>query len=134
MEFLEKKLKEMRKRLAVLTPAVDESKRLELAIAELEEILKASNSSTRAKQPTRKTSKAKRQAPSDSGRPRGRPKGSGTRGRQALRLVQKHPGITIPELAKKMKIKQNYLYRVLPGLATDGLVRKEGTGWHATGS
>jgi hypothetical protein len=30
-----------------------------------------------------------------------------------------------------MGIKQNYLYRVLPGLEQDGLVRKEGRGWHA---
>jgi DNA-binding HxlR family transcriptional regulator len=29
-----------------------------------------------------------------------------------------------------MGIKQNYLYRVLPGLEQDGLVRKEGRGWH----
>ena len=40
------------------------------------------------------------------------------------------PGITIPELAAKMGIKQNYLYRVLPGLAEDGLVAKDGRGWH----
>ena len=29
-----------------------------------------------------------------------------------------------------MGIKQNYLYRVLPGLAEDGLVAKDGRGWH----
>ncbi len=40
------------------------------------------------------------------------------------------PGITIPEIAEQMGIKQNYLYRVLPGLAEDGLVRKDGRGWH----
>jgi hypothetical protein len=28
-----------------------------------------------------------------------------------------------------MNIKQNYLYRVLPGLAKDGLVAKDGRGW-----
>jgi hypothetical protein len=28
-----------------------------------------------------------------------------------------------------MGIKQNYLYRVLPGLAQDGLVVKDGRGW-----
>ena len=61
---------------------------------------------------------------------RGRPKGSGTRGAEALALVKDSPGITIPELAAKMGIKQNYLYRVLPGLADDGLVRKDGRGWH----
>ncbi len=29
-----------------------------------------------------------------------------------------------------MEIQQNYLYRVLPGLAQDGLVEKRGRGWH----
>jgi predicted ArsR family transcriptional regulator len=55
--------------------------------------------------------------------------GSGTRGAEALALVKAQPGITIPELAEKMGIKQNYLYRVLPGLAADGLVVKDGRGW-----
>ena len=62
---------------------------------------------------------------------RGRPRGSGTRGKQALELVRSNPGITIPELADKMGIKQNYLYRVLPALQKDGMVRKQGKGWHA---
>ena len=39
------------------------------------------------------------------------------------------PGITIPEIAAKMGIKQNYLYRVLAGLADHGLVVKDGRGW-----
>jgi hypothetical protein len=30
-----------------------------------------------------------------------------------------------------MGIQQNYLYRVLPGLQKEGLIRKEGRGWHA---
>ena len=34
------------------------------------------------------------------------------------------PGITIPEMAEKMGIKQNYLYRVLPGLARTGWWRR----------
>jgi len=29
-----------------------------------------------------------------------------------------------------MGIKQNYLYRVLPGLAEEGKVVKDGRGWH----
>jgi len=63
----------------------------------------------------------------------GRRKGSGTRAAQALSFVQGQPGITIPELAVKMGIKQNYLYRVLPGLAQEGKVRKSGRGWHPKG-
>ncbi len=60
----------------------------------------------------------------------GRRKGSGTRAAEALAFVPGQPGITIPELAAKMGIKQNYLYRVLPGLEQEGKVRKQGRGWH----
>jgi hypothetical protein len=65
------------------------------------------------------------------GRRRGRPRGSGTRALQAEKLVRENPGISIAELASKMKIKPNYLYRVLPQLQKDGKVRKQGSGWHA---
>ena len=61
----------------------------------------------------------------------GRRKGSGTRAAEALSFVNGQPGITIPELAEKMGIKQNYLYRVLPGLAEEGKVRKQGRGWYS---
>jgi hypothetical protein len=63
----------------------------------------------------------------------GRRKGSGTRAAQALSFVQGQPGITIPELAAKMGIKQNYLYRVLPGLEQEGKMEKKGRGWHPKG-
>jgi hypothetical protein len=59
----------------------------------------------------------------------GRRKGSGTRAAQALAFVQGQPGITIPELAAKMGIKQNYLYRVLPSLEQEGKLEKKGRGW-----
>jgi DNA-binding IscR family transcriptional regulator len=45
--------------------------------------------------------------------------------------VKARPGITIPELAEAMGIKQNYLYRVMPGLAEEGKVTKSGRGWHS---
>jgi hypothetical protein len=60
----------------------------------------------------------------------GRRKGSGTRALEAHSFVREQPGITIPELAAKMGIKQNYLYRVLPGLEQEGKVAKKGRGWH----
>jgi hypothetical protein len=63
------------------------------------------------------------------GRPRGRSRG-GTRANQALELVRSSPGITIPQIAEKMGIEPNYLYRVMPRLASDGQVRREGQGWH----
>ena len=74
----------------------------------------------------------RRSSGSGNGR-RGRPRGSGTRAVQALELVKARPGITIPELAEAMGIKQNYLYRVMPTLAEEGKVTKSGRGWHARG-
>jgi hypothetical protein len=73
--------------------------------------------------------------PGSTSKPRraGRRKGSGTRAAEALAFVQGQPGITIPELAAKMGIKQNYLYRVLPGLEQEGKVAKQGRGWHPKG-
>jgi hypothetical protein len=79
----------------------------------------------------RTATKARRKPGRPPGKRRaGRRKGSGTRAAQALSFVKGQPGITIPELAAKMGIKQNYLYRVLPGLQDEGKVRKQGRGWH----
>ena len=44
--------------------------------------------------------------------------------------MRENPGITISDLAKRMNIKPNYLYRVLPQLQQDGKVRKRGKEWH----
>ena len=66
------------------------------------------------------------------GRPRGRSRG-GTRANQALELVKSTPGITIPQIAEKMGIEPNYLYRVMPRLLSDGQVKREGQGWHPAG-
>ncbi|MEJ7824936.1 MAG: ParB/RepB/Spo0J family partition protein [Solirubrobacteraceae bacterium] len=54
----------------------------------------------------------------------------GTRAEVALAIVMQRPGITIPEISEIMGIQQNYLYRILPGLQDDGLIRKDGRGWH----
>jgi hypothetical protein len=53
-----------------------------------------------------------------------------TRAGQALELVRQRPGITIPDIAKAMKIQPNYLYRVLPRLASEGRIKRNGQGWH----
>jgi hypothetical protein len=63
------------------------------------------------------------------GRPRGR-RGGNTRSNQALSLVTEQPGITIPQIADQLKIEPNYLYRVMPKLVSDGLVKRDGQGWH----
>jgi hypothetical protein len=123
-DFLEEKRKEISQRLKELRPLVDEYHRLEAA----EQALSGVDSRPAAAAPARRARTPR--SKSSNGR-RGRPRGSGTRAKQALSLVRSKPGITIPELAEAMGIKQNYLYRVMPGLAEEGKVTKSGRGWHA---
>jgi DNA-binding IscR family transcriptional regulator len=54
----------------------------------------------------------------------------GTRANQALELVRRQPGITIPQIAQAMNIQSNYLYRVLARLASAGEITRHGQGWH----
>jgi hypothetical protein len=133
-DFLEEKRKEIQQRLKELRPLVDEYHRLEAAEQALSGVGNGSTSSARttAAAAPRRARRARAKAPGGTGR-RGRPKGSGTRANQALELVKARPGITIPELAEAMGIKQNYLYRVMPGLADDGKVTKSGKGWMPAG-
>jgi hypothetical protein len=122
-DFLEEKRKEIQARLKELKPLVEEYHRLDAAERALAGVgAKPARSAAPAAAPSRRSR-------GGSGR-RGRPKGSGTRALQALELVRARPGITIPELAEAMEIKQNYLYRVMPTLAEEGKVIKSGRGWH----
>ena len=121
-DFLDEKRKEIQTRLKELRPLVDEFHRLEAA----ERALSGVEGGQTTAAPTRR----RRSTRSSSNGRRGRPRGSGTRATQALALVGERPGITIPELAEAMGIKQNYLYRVMPSLAEDGKVAKSGRGWH----
>jgi predicted Rossmann fold nucleotide-binding protein DprA/Smf involved in DNA uptake len=106
----------VKKRLAELD---DERKRLERALAEL----------------------GGKVTGRGSGRGPGRPRGSGakggttkkrrrrrkgTRADQAVSLVEGSPGISASDIAKQMKIKPNYLYRVLGDLEKEGRVKKKG--------
>lgn len=126
-DFLEDKTREIEARLKELSPLVDEYHRLEAAVRALRGV---GNGTTTASARGRRGRSAGSASAGGGGR-RGRPRGSGTRSKQALELVRSQPGITIPQLADAMGIKQNYLYRVLPSLAQDGLVEKQGRGWHA---
>ena len=67
--------------------------------------------------------------PAGSGRGRRKRRG-GTRSAQAVKLVKANPGITASEIAKRLKIKPNYLYRVMGELQKEGEVTKKGRGYH----
>jgi CRP-like cAMP-binding protein len=126
-EHLDEARKAIEDRLVVLR---DELKRLETAAA----ALVGSGASAVRRGPGRprgSTSRASASKAATTGRRRrGRPRGSGTRALQAEQLVRGNPGISIADLAKRMNIKPNYLYRVMPQLQKDGKVRKKGSGWH----
>jgi len=128
-DFLDEKRSEIGARLKELKPLVEEYQRLEAAVAALDGVTPTTSSVATPTRRAPRVSSTNGRRGKGTGR-RGRPKGSGTRGAEALKLVRDKPGITIPEIAEQMGIKQNYLYRVLPGLAEDGLVRKDGRGWH----
>jgi Winged helix-turn-helix DNA-binding len=151
-DFLDEKRREITERLKELRPVVEEFNRLEKAAIALagavgsaaSEVGQAVRRRGRGR-PRRATASAPKaaQAPQPvkakaarkpAGRPAGRRKGTGSRAAEALSLVQAQPGITIPELAAKMGISPNYLYRVLPGLEKEGKIRKDGRGWHPKAS
>jgi hypothetical protein len=124
-DFLDTKLKEIHDRLRELKPSVDEYQRLEAAAKAIEG-MDGGATATRRRGPGRPRGSTTTRTTT---RRRG-PGGGATRATQALELVTSRPGITIPEMAAAMGIKQNYLYRVLPGLESEKKVKKEGRGWH----
>ena len=127
-DFLEEKKREINTRLKELRPLVEEFHRLEAAAAALEGLPAGGRSSG---SPATAAAPRKRRNGAASGTGRGgRPRGSRTRSKQALELVRTRPRSTQPDIPEAMDIQQNYLYRVLPSLQKDGLVRKEGRGWH----
>jgi hypothetical protein len=128
-DFLEEKRKEISQRMDELRPLVDEYHQLEAAHRALAGVNTGGGGSSSRRAPARRSSTSG--GGGGGGGRRGRPRGSGTRAAEALKIVTEQPGITIPEMAQRMGIQQNYLYRVLPGLEQDGKVRKEGRGWFA---
>lgn len=59
-------------------------------------------------------------------KPRRRRSSGKTRADEAVKLINGKPGISASDIAKTMKIKPNYLYRVLGDLEKEGRVKKDG--------
>ena len=130
---LDEALDLVKKRLAELD---EERKRLERALAELGGTVTRRPGrppgSGRGPGRPRKNAAA---ASSDAGtaaapRKRRRRRRGGTRADQAVALVEQNPGISASEIAKTMKIKPNYLYRVLGEMEKEGRVTKKGREYH----
>ena len=116
MNVLDEARELVQKRLADLD---EERKRLERALAEL-----GGKATRRA--PGRPRGSKSTTAPAAATPRRRRKRRGGTRGEQAVSLIEKEPGISASDVAKQMKIKPNYLYRVLGDLEKEGRVKKQG--------
>ncbi|HTT95084.1 MAG TPA: hypothetical protein VMF55_10460 [Solirubrobacterales bacterium] len=106
----------------------EERRRLERALAELGGKAKRSPGRPRGSASTTTTAKASGRAPKKRRRRRG-----GTRADQAVDLIASQPGISASDVAKTMKIKPNYLYRVLGDLEKEGRVKKDGRQYYPAG-
>src|ERR1700742_4786064 len=111
----------------------EERRRLERALAEL------GGKATKRPGPPRRSSSTRgagggTAAPKASGAPKKRRRRrGGTRADQAVELITSQPGISASDVAKTMKIKPNYLYRVLGDLEKEGRVKKDGRQYYPAG-
>ncbi len=112
----------VQKRLAELE---EERTRLQRALAEL---------GGKARRSPGRPRGSKSSSTATAGAPRRRRKRrGGTRADQAVNLITKDPGISASDVAKQMKIKPNYLYRVLGDLEKEGRVKKQGRQYFPAG-
>lgn len=118
----------VQKRLADLD---EERKRLERALAELGgKVTRRSPGRPRGSSNAKTTTTATTETAAPRRRRRRR---GGTRADQAVGLIEKDPGISASDVAKQMKIKPNYLYRVLGDLEKEGRVKKQGRQYYPAG-
>jgi hypothetical protein len=119
----------------------DERQRLERALAELGGKVKRSPGRPRGSASTSTTStpstpsapSAPRAPKATGGSKKRRRRRGGTRADQAVDLITSQPGISASDVAKTMKIKPNYLYRVLGDLEKEGRVKKDGRQYYPAG-
>ncbi len=112
------------KRLAELD---EERKRLERALAEL------GGKVTRRARAVRVAANPASTASTSTAPRKRRKRRGGTRADQAVKLIEGAPGISAADVAKQMKIKPNYLYRVLGDLEKEGRVKKDGRKYFPAG-
>lgn len=108
----------------------EERRRLERALAELG----GKVTSTARRGPGRPKGSTKKGPGRPPGPRRRRKRRGGTRADQAVKLIEGQPGISASDVAKSMKIKPNYLYRVLGDLEKEGRVKKDGRQYYPTGN
>jgi hypothetical protein len=110
----------------------EERKRLERALAELGGKSRAAKRSPGRPRGSKSNSASTSSSAGTAPRRRRKRRG-GTRADQAVGLIESAPGISASDVAKQMKIKPNYLYRVLGDLEKEGRVKKQGRQYYPAG-
>ena len=112
----------------------EERRRLERALGELGGKVAKRPGRPRGSSSTASAASDTAAAPKASGAPKKRRRRrGGTRADQAVELITSQPGISASDVAKTMKIKPNYLYRVLGDLEKEGRVKKDGRQYYPAG-
>jgi ribosomal protein S25 len=114
---------------------VDRLRELEPALAEYEELRKLADRlelgyDPAATPPTAKRAGRTRTAKASGGRggrkKRRSPVAAGERDQQVLAAIAEQPGVTAPELGKRLGVDYTGLYRVIRRLESRGQIRKDG--------
>jgi len=145
VEFIEQKHDELVQRRREITPFYDEVIRLDRAIEALNLLGIGQPGSNGGKQIVQEHStvaglatvtwnvkKGRGRPKGSKNRKVGRPKGSGGRLVQVMGVLEEaRTPLSVKDIAMRIGIKPNYLYRVLPQLGREGKVTKHGSLWRA---
>jgi len=117
-----------------MAPKTDAIRKLvEERLAELDEerkqLLDALSALEGGKSSGRRSSRRAKSSRSSGPRPGRRRRKGGTRAEHAEKAVADNPGIKASQIAEELKIKPNYVYRVMADLVKEGRVTKKGTGY-----
>src|SRR3954449_1051044 len=120
-----------------VTSAVDQAanllkERIDELEGELSRLQRALSNLTDGRQGRRGPGRPRAAAAAAKPSTRRRRRRGGTRADQAVKIIADNPGITASDIAKQMRIKPNYLYRVLGDLQKEGRVKKSGRKYTAT--
>lgn len=110
-----------------LTELDEERKRLERALGELGQKAASPRRGRGPGRPRGGSSSTKKSSPKK------RRRRQGGRADQALVLIEAKPGVSAAEVATELKIKPNYVYRVLGDLGKEGRVKKKGRQYYPGG-
>jgi Winged helix-turn-helix DNA-binding len=111
--------RQVEERIKELQPLVDEYERLRQVVDLLADTPDAGSRNG----PGRSTPRRSLQGRGGSRR------ATGQRSEDALKLIREQPGITVAATAEALGIGTTYLYRLLPRLEREGVIRKEGRGY-----